>query len=144
MPPRGAAHERARRDAMASGSLDDLPDPLRALVRRGIERRYPKGTLLIHEGDQGSSLFIILSGRLRAYGTNGAGREFTYGVYGRGEYLGEMSLDGGPRSASVVTLEASVCVMVTRDTLLAHIAEHPDFALELLAKVIRRARAATL
>ena len=121
-----------------------LPDSLRALARRGIERRYPKGALLIHEGDQGSSLFIILSGRLRAYGTSNAGREFTYGVYGAGEYLGEMSLDGGPRSASVVTLEASVCVMVTRDTLLAHIAEHPDFALELLAKVIRRARAATL
>jgi len=71
-------------------------------------------------------------------------REITYGTYSAGEYIGEMSLDGGPRSASVEALEAVECVQVTRQTLLQHIAEHPEFALELLAKVIRRARAATL
>ncbi len=138
---RTARHEAAHADA---GGHDELPDSLRALARRGIERRYPKGTVLIHEGDQGSSLFIILSGRVRAYGTGSGGRELTYGIYGPGEYMGEMSLDGGLRSASVVTLETSVCAMVTRDTLLEHIAAHPDFALELLSKVIRRARTATL
>ena len=141
---RGGAHRRAGGDPMHPSADEDLPDSLRALARRGIERRYPKGMLLIHEGDQGSSLFIIRTGRLRAFGTGSAGREITYGIYGPGEYLGEMSLDGGPRSASVITLEASLCIMVTRDALLAHIAAQPDFALELLSKVIRRARAATL
>jgi CRP/FNR family cyclic AMP-dependent transcriptional regulator len=71
-------------------------------------------------------------------------REITYGTYGVGEYIGEISLDGGPRSASVETLEPCECVVVTRQTLLQHIAEHPEFAFDLLAKVIRRARAATL
>ncbi|WP_163071511.1 Crp/Fnr family transcriptional regulator, partial [Acinetobacter baumannii] len=71
-------------------------------------------------------------------------REITYGVYGPGEYVGEMSLDGGPRSASVITEEACRLVMVTRASLLTHISEHPEFAFELLTKVIRRARAATL
>jgi CRP/FNR family cyclic AMP-dependent transcriptional regulator len=55
-----------------------------------------------------------------------------------------MSLDGGPRSANVITLEASRCVVITRTTLERHIAEYPQFAFELIAKVIRRARAATL
>ena len=55
-----------------------------------------------------------------------------------------MSLDGGPRSASVMTLEATQCAVVTGQTILRHIAEQPEFAFELLAKVIRRARAATL
>jgi CRP/FNR family cyclic AMP-dependent transcriptional regulator len=41
-------------------------------------------------------------------------------------------------------VEASVCVVITRPTLTQHLAEHPEFAYELLAKVIRRARAATL
>ena len=54
-----------------------------------------------------------------------------------------MSLDGGPRSASVITLEATTCVVVTRQTLREHIAAHPEFAFELLARVIRRARLAT-
>jgi CRP/FNR family transcriptional regulator, cyclic AMP receptor protein len=117
---------------------------LRALAVRGTIRRYRRGTVLIEEGDLSDSLYIILSGRLRAYSAANNGREITYGVYGAGDYLGEMSLDGGPRSASVITLEASVCAVVTRQTLTQHIAEYPEFAFELLAKVIRRARAATL
>ncbi len=118
---------------------------LLALVERGERRRYTKGTLLIQEGDTGDTLYAIISGRLRAYSVNANnGREITYGTYGAGEYLGEMSLDGGPRSASVITLEPSVCVVITRPTLERFIAEHPGFAFDLLAKVIRRARAATL
>ena len=48
------------------------------------------------------------------------------------------------RSASVEAIEATVCAVITRQALLQHIAEQPDFALELIAKVIRRARSATL
>ena len=121
-----------------------MSESLVALAERGEIRRYRKGTLLIQEGDQGDTLFIILSGRLRAFSAGDNDREITYGAYGAGEYIGEMSLDGGPRSASVITLETSVCAVVGRRTLERHIAEHPGFAFELLSKVIRRARVATL
>jgi CRP/FNR family cyclic AMP-dependent transcriptional regulator len=119
------------------------PDNLRTLVSRGEPRRYRKGTLLIQEGDVGETLFIVLSGRVKAFSTNERDREIVYGVYGPGEYLGEMSLDGGPRSASVITLETTVCSVVTRKTLREHIAANPEFAFELLSRVIRRARLAT-
>ncbi|MBC8056956.1 MAG: Crp/Fnr family transcriptional regulator [Rhizobiales bacterium] len=125
-----------------------LPDSLRRLAQRGELKRYRKGHALIEEGEQGDTIFIILSGRVRAFGTGQGGalrdREITYGTYGVGEYIGEMSLDGGPRSAGVEAIEACECAVVTKQTLLSHIAEHPEFALDLLAKVIRRARAATL
>jgi CRP/FNR family cyclic AMP-dependent transcriptional regulator len=121
-----------------------MSDALAALAERGETRRYRKGTLLIQEGDQGETLFIILSGRLRAFSAGDNDREITYGVYGPGEYIGEMSLDGGPRSASVITLEASTCSVVGKRTLERFVGERPEFAFELLAKVIRRARAATL
>jgi len=124
--------------------MEHLPPSLRALAARGVARSYRRGTLLIEEGTQGDNLYVILSGSLRAFGCDARGREVTYGVYGAGEYVGEMSLDGGVRSASVITEQASRCVMVTRASLLEHIAAHPEFAFELLTKVIRRARAATL
>jgi len=54
-----------------------------------------------------------------------------------------MALDGGPRSANVETLEPTVCAVVTRDALLAYIAEQPAFALEMMGRLIRRARLAT-
>ena len=57
--------------------------------------------------------------------------------------MGELSLDGGPRSASVEAAEATVCALISREDLLAYIAEQPAFALELMARLIRRARLAT-
>lgn len=127
--------------------LRNLPisDGLRALAQRGEIRRFAKNAVLIQEGDFGDTLYLVVSGRVRAYAEDPATeRQITYGLYGPGEYVGEMGLDGGRRAASVETVEASRCVVITRQTLLTHIAEHPDFALELLAKVIRRARAATM
>ena len=120
-----------------------MSDCLVELASRGETRRYRKGTLLIQEGDQGDTIFIIQSGRLRVFSSGDNDREITFGVYGPGEYIGEMSLDGGPRSASVITLEASVCTVVCRRTLERFVGERPEFAFELLAKVIRRARSTT-
>ena len=120
-----------------------LTDSLRDLARRGEPLRVRKRTQLIIEGDLGDTLYIVVQGRLRAYSVGPDGREVTFGVYGPGEYVGEMSLDGGRRSSSVDAQEASWVVMVTRRTLELHLTEQPQFAFDLLAKVIRRARAAT-
>ena len=130
-------------------SIAARPDPvhphqhIEALAALGVQRRYRRGTLLIQEGDTGDTLYIVLQGRLRAYLADTNGKELTLGVYGPLEYVGEMSLDGGPRSANVEALESSLCSVVMRETLLAYIASHPEFALELMSRLIRRARLAT-
>jgi len=113
------------------------------LAALGIQRRYRKNTVLIEEGDSGDSIYIVLSGRLRAYVSDSRGREVTLGLHGPGEYVGEMSLDGGLRSASVQAAEPTLCAVVTRETVLRHIADDPDFALALIQRLIRRARLAT-
>jgi CRP/FNR family cyclic AMP-dependent transcriptional regulator len=132
----------------ASRDVLDIPEltaAVRDLARRGELRQYRKGTLLIHEGDVGDTLYVILAGRLRVFGSDArSGREITYGTYGAGEYVGEMGLDGEPRAASVMAVEPCTCAVVRRPTLEAFLAEQPAFAFDLLAKVIRRARAATL
>lgn len=120
------------------------PALLRELAAQGELRRYRKGTIVIAEGDVGDTLFIILAGQVKAYSVDHNDREITYGVFGAGEYTGEMALDGAPRSANVITMEATTCAVITRARLLAFIALQPEFALELLAKVIRRLRATTL
>jgi CRP/FNR family cyclic AMP-dependent transcriptional regulator len=121
-----------------------LAPSLRALAARGVAKNFRKGQRLIQEGETDDALYIITRGRVRVFGSSDAGREITYGTYDAGEYIGEMSLDGGPRSASVEAIETVACVQVTRQTLVQHIGQYPEFALELLTKVIRRARAATL
>ncbi len=137
------------RDAASPSAPAGLPPAdaasahVEALARRGSERRYRRGALIIQEGDRGDTLFIVRSGRLRAFVADAGGKELTLGLYGPGEYVGEMSLDGGPRSASVEAAEPTVCAVIARDELLAYIAEQPGFALELMARLIRRARLAT-
>jgi CRP/FNR family cyclic AMP-dependent transcriptional regulator len=116
---------------------------LRTLARRGAVRSLRKGAQLINEGDVGDTLYIVLRGCLRAYSTGRDKREVTYGQYGPGEYVGEMGLDGGPRSANVEAKETTVCALVTRPTLQQHLKDDPDFAFELLSTVISRARQAT-
>ena len=116
---------------------------IEALAALGVARRYRRGALLIQEGETGDTLYIVLQGRLRAFVADHQGRELTLGMYGPLEYVGEMSLDGGPRSAHVEAAEASTCAVVSRATLLDYIGAHPEFALELMARLIRRARLAT-
>ena len=118
-------------------------ESLRTLASRGEARHYRKGSILIHEGDVGDSLFIVLNGRVKVYCMDNNDREITFGIFGAGEYFGEMALDGGPRSASVITLEATVCAVVQRRALTQFIGERPEFAIELLSKVIQRLRIAT-
>ncbi|WP_038200441.1 Crp/Fnr family transcriptional regulator [Xenophilus azovorans] len=121
----------------------DLPPDVARLAARGVQRRFRARTLLIQEGEGGDAIYIVLAGRLRAFVSDARGREVTLGHHGPGEYVGEMSLDGGPRSASVEAAEPSTCVVVTRESVLRHMAEDPEFTLGLVTRLIRRARLAT-
>jgi CRP/FNR family transcriptional regulator, cyclic AMP receptor protein len=121
----------------------DHPATLRKLATRGDLRRFRKGSILIHEGDLGDTLFIVLKGRVKVYCMDEHAREITFGIFGPGEYVGEMALDGGPRSASVITLEPTVCAVVRRDQILAFVGQYPEFSFEMLSKVIHRLRLAT-
>ena len=99
--------------------------------------------MLINEGDNADTLFIILSGRVKVYAGNADGKEVVIATHGPGEYVGELSLDGGTRSASVMTLETTTCSVVSGAHLREFLAAHPDFALHLIHKLIWRVRHAT-
>lgn len=120
-----------------------LEPALGRLASRGILRSYRKNTIILNEGEPGDSLFVLLQGQVKVYATDENGREITYGTIQAGDYFGEMSLDGGPRSASVMTLDQTLCSLVSRAAVQQHLVEEPGFAVSLVSQVIRRARSAT-
>ncbi len=128
---------------LISESPGGLPPSLWLLAQQGEVRRYRKDTLLIQEGDLGDTLYIVLSGRLRAFSASECGKEMTYGTYGPGDYFGELCLDGGARVASVMTLESCSCVVITRQRLLQHLLAHPDFCFEMLENSLANIRTLT-
>ena len=116
---------------------------LKAIAAEGVVRTFPKGAILINEGDTSESLFILLSGRVKVYASNAAGREIVLSFFGPGEYVGEMSLDGSPRSASVMTVEPTTCTIITGASFREFVRAHPEFAMHLIGKLIQRVRVTT-
>lgn len=116
---------------------------LREIAARGGIRHYPANAILINEGDVADSMFIVLEGRLKVYSTNDEGKVVVITVHGAGETVGELSLDGGVRSASVITLEPTTCSVVSGANLREFVTAHPEFALHLIRKLIWRVRHAT-
>jgi CRP/FNR family cyclic AMP-dependent transcriptional regulator len=131
---------------MSTPPADPAPlaeETLREIAASGIVRKFPKNTVLINEGDQNDSLYIILSGKVKVFASNEAGKEVVIDFHGPGEYIGEMSLDGLPRSASVITVLPTTAAVVNRAHFREFILAHPDFALHLIAKLIERVRRST-
>jgi CRP/FNR family cyclic AMP-dependent transcriptional regulator len=124
--------------------IDAIGDPMiRELASRGQVRSFPKNAVIINEGDRGDTLFVILAGKVKVYVSDDDGREMILDMHEAGEYVGEMSLDGRPRSASVMTLEPTTCSVLSRDELRAAIGRNPDIAMAIIEKLIERARIAT-
>ena len=116
---------------------------LQAVVAAGGVKRFPAHAVIINEGDVADSLYILLSGRVKVYSANEAGKEVVINTHGPGEYVGEVALDGGVRSASVMTLEPTTCSVVTGANLRGLLASQPDFALHLIRNLIWRLRQST-
>jgi CRP/FNR family transcriptional regulator, cyclic AMP receptor protein len=113
------------------------------LATIGRRRKFQKGVVFIQEQDPGDSMFLLLSGSVRAYSVNDDDKEIVYGVYGPGDLFGEMALDGGLRSASLVTLEKCECLEISLEAIRGLIRSQPDLAFGLINLVIGRARRTT-
>jgi CRP/FNR family transcriptional regulator, cyclic AMP receptor protein len=120
-----------------------LPPYLQLLAEQGTQESFKKGDLIFKDGDVGDVIYILLEGRVRAFGSSLSGKEITYGYVEAGEYFGELSLDGGRRSASIEAIQDSVCAKVTNAQVKAFMQDQPKFATEMLHTVIRRARQST-
>jgi CRP/FNR family cyclic AMP-dependent transcriptional regulator len=131
-------------DSPSAAQLQAINDQFtRQLAALGRVRTYPKNTVFITEGDSSDSVFVILSGRVKVFISDSEGHEMILDTQGPGEYVGEMALDGKPRSASVLTLEPSTFAVVGREPVREAIRQNPDFALEMISRIIDRARIAT-
>lgn len=116
---------------------------LSALSKRAVTRSFPKNTVVLHEGDETDTLYIIVSGKVKVFLANEEGKEIVLDTQGPGEYFGEMVLDEGPRSASVMTLEPCRFQLIPKDDVKALLQSRPDFAMHLISKLIHRGRVLT-
>jgi CRP/FNR family transcriptional regulator, cyclic AMP receptor protein len=122
--------------------LSKLSDEvLIALAEKAKSTKFAKHTTVMMEGDETSSLYIILSGKVRVFSSDDKSKEVTLLIQEPGSYFGEIALlSEEPRSASVATLETTVCAVVSKSDFINWLRTHPEVAIDLLGVLSEKVR----
>lgn len=122
--------------------FSELSQPeLKILENHMITRTFRKNTVVINEGDEANSLYIILSGKVKVFLSNEDGKEIIINTQGAGDHFGELALlDEAPRSASVMTTEKSSIGVISKVDFVNVLTKHPELALKLIRELTRQIR----
>lgn len=120
--------------------LGALDDATLALLRQHLQWvEIGAGQTLMTQGEAGDSMFLSISGRLRAYVRDDDGSERAVREMGRGQVIGEMSLfTDEPRSATVVAIRDSVLVRLPAAAFHAVLGSSPQLSIALTRQLIGR------
>src|SRR5919108_3881749 len=118
---------------MAGGFLSELTAEERAdLEALGSVRRYRRGDVLFHQGDDAGAVLVLLRGHVKAAMMND-GRKVILAFPGPGELLGELSaVDGEPRSGTVRAVEDVEALAIPGSAFRALLESRPRMAFVLL------------
>jgi len=122
-------------------SLDEVA--MRDLAPHGAVRSFPKNAVVVNEGDPTDSLYVVLAGRVKAFVSDENGKEMVVNTIDAGDYFGELVLDGGPRSASVMTLEPCRFFVIPRGDVEGLLGRNQKFSRDLIDKLIGKVRSLT-
>lgn len=112
-------------------------------------RSYRSQETVFEQGDPGSGMYIIRSGRVMIFTRDNHDAEEELAVLGPGDFFGETTLASpAPRTVSARTAENTELLGLFRSDLLATATKHPDIAnrilLGLTKMISERLQAATL
>ena len=144
MPPDSAPAVHEHHDALLSqhlrAFLGDIEPAAMALLRERLSWvEVAGGQTLMEQGAPGDSMYLSISGRLRAYVRDEEGVPRMVREMGRGQVIGEMSLyTDEPRSASVVAIRDSVLVRLDKAHFAELLASSSQVSLALTRQIIRR------
>ena len=118
-----------------------VDDDLRAISKVAVKQNFRKDNMVLIEEEVGSTMFIILDGRVKISRISDEGREVILSIMSEGDFFGEMSiLDGQARSANVITLEDSSILIIHREDFLRMMHDYPQIAINLLKELAHRLR----
>ena len=127
-----------KRNAFFSDYTDE---ELEALFSFAQTVTYKARKEIFGQGDDGDSMFILLSGRVKISTFSTAGKETVLTFLGPGDILGEIALlDGGSRTAAAVVIEETRALQLFRKDFLPFVASHPKMALQIINVLCERLR----
>ncbi|MFN8520684.1 MAG: Crp/Fnr family transcriptional regulator [Chloroflexota bacterium] len=123
----------------------DAGEPaLQRLAGQLRQRRFRRNEVIFHQGDPGDSLHIVGEGSVKIILPSPDGEEAIIATLRQGDFFGELALlDGAPRSATAVALEATTTLALPRDAFMAVLDEDRGLRDALLAGLAHELRRVT-
>ena len=120
--------------------LGDVDPSVIELLRAQLEWvEIAGGDTLMRQGEAGDSMYIAISGRLRAYASGDDGSQRMVREISRGQIVGEMSLyTDEPRSATVLAIRDSVLVRLPKAQFEGLLASSAEVSIALTRQIIQR------
>jgi CRP/FNR family transcriptional regulator, cyclic AMP receptor protein len=119
-------------------------DGLASLTRGMRIRRFRRGETIFHLGDPGDALFIVMGGSIKITLPADSGDEAILATLRPGDFFGELALlDGAPRSATAVAIEATETYILPRERFRELISSEPIMREALLATLAAEVRRLT-
>ena len=116
-------------------------DELDSLAARSILKTYASGEILFSEGEPCAGFYVVVTGKVRIYKSSRSGREQVLSIEGPGQSIAELPVfDGGSYPASVVAIEPSEMIFLSRLDFRGICLDHPEVSLKLLQVVGARLR----
>lgn len=113
---------------------------LETVAARGTVRYVRRNTVFIERGEASTTLYLILSGKVKVYTVDAQRNEQVLSIQGPGEHLGELALlTDAVRTASATTLEDSQLMVLSRRRFVECLSEYPQIALNLDDSLAERA-----
>ena len=134
-----AVHSKALAKVSLFSGLSEAE--LEFLIARVVSRKYSPGEMVFSEGEPCAGLFVVESGSVRIFKSSPGGREHVLSIEGPGGSIAELPVfDGGNYPASVVAMEDTVLLFVSRQDFQSLCLTHPQVALKVLKVVGGRLR----
>ena len=100
------------------------------------QKKFTAGSTIVAQGSTGVGFYLVLTGRAQV---SRHGKEIA--ELGAGTFFGEMCiLDGAPRSADVIAVEDTTCLMLRQWDIRSVISRNPDVGMAMLEELSRRLR----
>jgi len=116
---------------------------LELLAKRMVDRQYAAGQPIVTQGHGGEGFFVVVSGKAQAYRERSDGEKVEVNTFGPTDFFGELALlDDGLRTASVVAMEPTQCLALTRWDFLSALREDAEMSVIVLQELAKRFRRA--
>lgn len=111
------------------------------IAKRAVEQHLQAGEMLFFSGDEARGLFVVASGRIRAFQQNAEGREQVMHIDSAGATIGDVPVfDDGPYPASAIAEAETEVLFLDKRDIRQFCMEHPAFALRALKLMAERVR----